>query len=95
MVIGIVHCPSIAELSATYGEFQRLCKTFPEALTYRCFAFEPSEQQITQDSQALSDMVLFPPGERRCGPGGMACMLDRAVRLQTALARKRMEYLWY
>lgn len=63
VVIGIVHCPSISELSATYGEFQRMCEQFPEALTCRCFAFEPSDQQISEDSQALQDMVLFPPGE--------------------------------
>ena len=64
VVIGVVHCPSLAspDLAAAYAEFRRLCRQFPAALAARCFAFEPSEAQAAQDSTALPDLVLFPPG---------------------------------
>ena len=35
-----------------------LCRSFPEAFTQRCFAFEPSDQQV--ESSTSVKMVLFP-----------------------------------
>ena len=36
-----------------------VCRSFPEAFTQRCFAFEPSDEQV--ESSTSAQMVLFPP----------------------------------
>ena len=37
------------------------CRAFPEAFTLRCFAFEPSDQQVDSATSRKDNMVMFPP----------------------------------
>jgi hypothetical protein len=42
---------------------------FPEALVQRCFVLEPSEDHIRQSAHALTNLVMFPPGDWLPGRG--------------------------
>ena len=41
---------------------KRLRRSFPDAITVRCFAFEPSEEQAMLDMKGMPSLMLFPPG---------------------------------
>ena len=63
-VLGLLHCPSVSPqgMAAAHAEFRNTA-WFPEARVTRCFALEPSEGHILQDSKAHIDgLVMFPPG---------------------------------
>jgi hypothetical protein len=67
-VIGIMYCPSIQDISATYQEFEkRRAKLYPEACTFRCFAFDPADDQVLQDhnlvASSQTNFIMFPPGD--------------------------------
>lgn len=40
----------------------RACRAFPDAFTVRCFAFEPSDEQIAEDRKRAGNFIMFPPG---------------------------------
>jgi len=68
-VLGLLHCPSVPPqgMAAAHNEFHNnTCrKGFPEARVTRCFAFDPSEGHILQDSKeglGKEGLVMFPPG---------------------------------
>jgi hypothetical protein len=48
-----------------------LCRAFPDAFTVRCFAFEPSDEQIQEDRKGQRNFIMFPPGE--CLGGCLSC----------------------
>ncbi|DBA95519.1 TPA: hypothetical protein ACH3X3_013374 [Trebouxia sp. C0006] len=60
-VIGILHCPAAKDFEKAYSHFQQLCRAFPEAFTLRCFAFEPSDEQVDSSTSTKDNMVMFPP----------------------------------
>ncbi|DBA86334.1 TPA: hypothetical protein ACH3X2_005568 [Trebouxia sp. C0005] len=60
-VIGILHCPAAKDFEKAYSHFQQLCRAFPEAFTLRCFAFEPSDEQVDSSTSRKDNMVMFPP----------------------------------
>jgi hypothetical protein len=67
-VIGIMHCPSIQDIPATYQEFEKQrAKLYPEACTFRCFAFDPADDQVLQDhnlvASSQTNFIMFPPGD--------------------------------
>ena len=39
-------------------------RAFPDAFTVRCFAFEPSDEQIQEDRKGQRNFIMFPPGGR-------------------------------
>jgi hypothetical protein len=39
------------------------CRSFPDAVTVRCFAFEPSDAQMQQDTSGMAGLLMFPPGD--------------------------------
>ncbi len=39
------------------------CRAFPDAFTVRCFAFEPSDEQIAEDRKRAGNFIMFPPGK--------------------------------
>lgn len=54
-----------------------LCRrSFPDAVTVRCFAFEPSDAQMQQDLRAMPGLLMFPPGKSAQTPAGfLPCLL--------------------
>ncbi|KAL6765125.1 TRAPP II complex, partial [Haematococcus lacustris] len=63
-VIGIVYCPVSPSLQLAYNEFSLLQRQlFPEVLVARCFAMAPSEEQLGEEVQRLTNMVIFPAGQ--------------------------------
>ena len=38
-------------------------RAFPDAFTLRCFAFEPSDEQIQEDRRGVPNFIMFPPGD--------------------------------
>jgi hypothetical protein len=39
-------------------------RAFPEAFSFRCFAFDPSDTQMRQVPKANHNLMMFPPGQR-------------------------------
>lgn len=39
-----------------------LARLYPDAFTLRCFAFEPSDNQVEEDSKSAAYLIMFPPG---------------------------------
>lgn len=62
-VIGVMHCPSVEDVGKAYAQFEQRCKAFPDAFTVRCFAFEPSDEQIQEDRKGQRNFIMFPPGD--------------------------------
>lgn len=48
-VIGICHCPSSPDLDLVVEQFATACKGYGVALATRCFAFCPSDAQVSLD----------------------------------------------
>lgn len=64
-VIGLMNCPNVDNIAEQYQQFEQQCRAFPDAFTVRCFAFDPTDEQITQDTKAQSNFIMFPPGKRK------------------------------
>lgn len=67
-VLGVISCPHTPDVARRYKEFEQQCRAFPDASTIRCFAFDPSDAQITEDHRSRPDLILFPPRARRRPP---------------------------
>ena len=39
----------------------RCCRAYPEAFTLRCFAFQPSDEQVEEDKTDKKHLLMFPP----------------------------------
>lgn len=49
------------------GPCRHAHRAFPDAFTLRCFAFEPSDEQIQEDRKGQRNFIMFPPGEMGTG----------------------------
>lgn len=56
-VIGIVHCPANPDLDKAYEQFLAVKQRFPQAVQFRCFAFEPLDTQ--QDLVERKDLIMY------------------------------------
>ena len=48
------------------GEMLYHCRKFPGAMSQRCFAFQPSDEQVTAENrnkQKKASLMMFPPTE--------------------------------
>lgn len=75
-VIGICHCPHSPDIGEAYEDFMRACRAYPSAQAKRCFAFDPTEEQVGQDDSKRKHLILFPWGDPQKLVGDM--MLDFA-----------------
>ena len=48
------HCAWLSKRS-------RCCRAYPEAFTLRCFAFQPSDEQVEEDKTDKKHLLMFPP----------------------------------
>ncbi|XXQ30729.1 Trafficking protein particle complex subunit 11 domain-containing protein [Plasmodiophora brassicae] len=62
-VIGIVHCPANPDLDKAYEQFLAVKQRFPQAVQFRCFAFEPLDTQ--QDLVERKDLIMFPHSDKK------------------------------
>jgi len=63
-VIGICHSPTYSQINALYSGFEQRCRLYPDAFTLRCFAFEPSDNQVEEDSKSAAYLIMFPPDDK-------------------------------
>ena len=47
----------------------RCHRTYPEAFTLRCFAFQPSDKQVEEDKTDKKHLLMFPPAPATAGDG--------------------------
>ncbi len=62
-VLGILHCPSFKDLSDSYVEFEQLREhhaTAKGVRCFRCFAFEPLDDQPDWDYASKSNLIMIP-----------------------------------
>ncbi|GAQ85694.1 Targeting complex (TRAPP) subunit [Klebsormidium nitens] len=59
-VIGICHCAHSPDIAEAYNDFLNACKAYPGAQARRCFAFDPSDEQVKQDDDIREPLVMFP-----------------------------------
>jgi hypothetical protein len=52
-------------MSMPHGGTAFVCRSFPDAVTVRCFAFEPNDAQMQQDTSGMPGLLMFPPGAQR------------------------------
>lgn len=64
-VIGICHCPSSPDLRSVSQIFASSSKGYASSLVQRCFAFSPGDQQLEDESNKGSNLILFPPADRQ------------------------------
>ena len=62
-VIGICHGPASADIAAAYQQFEAACRTYADAITQRCFFFEPSDAHVKEDKADKPQLMMFPPTE--------------------------------
>jgi hypothetical protein len=84
-VIGVVSCPHAPDVAAAHAEFEARCRAFPAALTRRCFAFEPRDDQAAADARGLADLIIFPPSSAE-EEGGLEPRDDQAAAAAAAAA---------
>lgn len=68
-VIGLLSMPHSSDVSRRYKEFEQRCRSFPDASTIRCLAFDPgepspgSDAHSPEDARTRPDLIVFPPGQ--------------------------------
>ena len=62
-VIGICHGPECADMGAAYQQFEAACRPYSDAITQRCFVFEPSDAHVKEDKSSKPHLMMFPPTE--------------------------------
>ncbi|BDA44212.1 probable trafficking protein particle complex subunit 9 at N-terminal half [Coccomyxa sp. Obi] len=90
-IIGICHGPAMADIGTAYRQFEARCRTYSDAITQRCFFFEPSDAVVKEDKSDKPHLMMFPPTES----GGLdqlashaeVVMLDFAASMLAELER--------
>ena len=56
------HALPAAQLLIPAGQpYSYCCRAYPEAFTLRCFAFQPSDEQVEEDKTDKKHLLMFPP----------------------------------
>ncbi|KAK9802768.1 hypothetical protein WJX73_000202 [Symbiochloris irregularis] len=89
-IIGICHCPANSNLPQAYAKFEAACRQFPDAFVLRCFAFEPSDEQVGMSTADMPNLMMFPPtlsGLHQLESHAEVVMLDFAAGLLAELEK--------
>ncbi|ONM16162.1 Trafficking protein particle complex II-specific subunit 120-like protein [Zea mays] len=62
-VIGICHLPSSPDLDHVAADFIDAARSYPSALANRCFAFCPTDAQLS--AKKRDDIIMFPPSDQQ------------------------------
>ncbi|XP_062226092.1 trafficking protein particle complex II-specific subunit 120 homolog [Phragmites australis] len=62
-VVGICHLPSSPDLDRVAADFVDAARSYPSALSNRCFAFCPTDAQLV--GKKRDDIIIFPPSDQQ------------------------------